>query len=27
MGVEERDGGGSVCWFELPAVDSAHPAG
>ena len=23
MGVEERDGGGSVFWFELPAVDDA----
>ncbi|HEY0643620.1 MAG TPA: HAMP domain-containing sensor histidine kinase [Nocardioides sp.] len=27
MGVEERDGGGSVFWFELPAVEGAHPAG
>jgi signal transduction histidine kinase len=27
MGVEERAGGGSVFWFELPAAEGAHPAG
>lgn len=26
MGVEGRDGGGSVFWFELPAVEDARPA-
>ena len=25
MGVEERPGGGSVFWFELPAVDGVRP--
>lgn len=27
MGVEERDGGGSVFWFELPVVEAVDPAG
>jgi signal transduction histidine kinase len=27
MGVEARDGGGSVFWFELPAVEAVDPAG
>lgn len=27
MGVEERAGGGSVFWFELPVVEGAPPAG
>ena len=25
MGVQERDGGGSVFWFELPALEAAGP--